>query len=91
MSYRVTDTNAVTLVPDSATPGMASPPIMEGPVTTQEPLGKPFDATEPKPIKVPEVVVKEVRKRKDPYTVTMPRARCGFPCPSMRCLDPSRL
>lgn len=81
MTYRVTDTNAVTLVPDNAVPGVASPPIMEGPVATQEPLSKPFDAAEPKPIKVPEVVVKEVRKRKDPYAVDDATSTMRVPVP----------
>lgn len=81
MTYRVTDTNAVTLVPDNAMPSVASPPITEGPVTTQEPVGKPFDAAQPKPIKVPEIVVKEVRERKDPYTVEDTSSTMRIPVP----------
>ena len=81
MTYRVTDTNAVTLVPDNAMPNVASPPIKEGPVAMQEPVGKPFDVSEPKPIKVPEVVVKEVRTRKDSYTVDDTTSAMRIPVP----------
>ena len=81
ITYRRTDSNAVTLVPDNAVPGAVLPSNNEGQIATQEPVSKPFDATEPKPIKVPEVVVKDVRNRKDSYTVDDSETAMRMPVP----------
>lgn len=82
MTYRMTDTDTVTLVPDTAMPGVTAPSIEEGQVIPQESAGKPIDATEPKPVKVPEIVVKEARQRKDKsYTVDEVSSATRIPVP----------
>lgn len=82
IAYRVTDTNAVTLVPDGAEPGAVVLPNNESQVSTEEPAGKPFDVTEPKPVKIPEVVVKEARKRESQsYTVDEVSSATRIPVP----------
>lgn len=81
ITYRRADTNAVTLVPDNAVPGAVFPPNREDRVVTEESADKPFDVTEPKPIKVPEVVVKDVRERKDSYTVDDTSSATRIPVP----------
>lgn len=69
VAYRLTDVNAVMLVPDAALPG-ASLPGMEGQGSSREPVDRPIDVAEPKPVKVPEIVVKETRKQESAQAYT---------------------
>lgn len=58
-----------------------SVPTEPEPASVEEPVGKPLDVTEPKPIKVPEVVVKEVRERKTSYAVDEVSSATRMPVP----------
>lgn len=80
LTYRMTDTNAVMLIPGNAISEIALPE--PGQATKQEQLGKPLDVMEPKPIKVPEVVVKETRRRDgQSYTVDEVSSATRIPVP----------
>ncbi|MGE0642287.1 MAG: TonB-dependent siderophore receptor [Nitrospira sp.] len=79
LTYRLTGTNAVLLIPGQATSGVALPEPGQAP--PQERMGAPLDVTEQKPIKVPEVVVKETRERKDSYTVDEVSSATRIPVP----------
>lgn len=78
VTYRLTAANAVTLVPSavsSSTPEAQTVPL--------EPIGTgPTDIVDSKPVKVPEIVVKEVRKRESQaYTVDDTSTATRIPVP----------
>ena len=77
----MTGTNSVMLVSSSTMLGAPSP----------EPLEESIAASRQQPIKVPEIVVKDVRERKDSYTVDDTSSAIEFPFPFMTLLDPLRL
>jgi len=82
LTYRLTDTNAVTLLPGAAMPGVAAPSVSENQVTPPGSAGGPAEAVESKPVKVPEIVVKEARQRKDKsYTVDDVSTATRIPVP----------
>src|SRR5688500_3503698 len=58
-----------------------SVPTEPEPASVEEPVGKPLDVTEPKPINVPEVVVKQVRERKTSYAVDEVSSATRMPVP----------
>lgn len=80
VTYRLTDSNAVMLVPGAALPG-ASLPGMEGQGSFQEPVDRPIDVAEPKPVKVPEIVVKETRKQESAQAYTANEASTAMRIP----------
>ncbi|MBX3302873.1 MAG: TonB-dependent receptor [Nitrospira sp.] len=74
LTYRFTNANTVTLVqrvPASADPVPLQPQSSDAPTS----------ANMQKPIKVPEIVVKEVRERKDSYTVDEVSSATRIPVP----------
>jgi iron complex outermembrane receptor protein len=81
LTYRLTDANAVTILPGAAMPGVAPPSISENQMTPPGSAGGPAEAAESKPVKVPEVVVKDVRARKDSYTVEDVSTATRIPVP----------
>ena len=74
LTYRITGTNAVTLVPGAIMPSSISPLLGKENATLPEPAGEPITTAQQKPIKVPEIMVKEVKERtyavNDAYTAT---------------------
>lgn len=58
ITYRVTDTDAVMLEPSAVPSTSETQTVPSGPMS-----GEPRDIADSKPVKVPEIVVKEVRKR----------------------------
>ncbi|MGC4098064.1 MAG: TonB-dependent receptor [Nitrospira sp.] len=80
MTYRMTDTNAVTLVPGTAGLGATSS-VGDNNTTSPEPIDGSVATSQEKPIKVPEVVVKDVRERKDTYTVEDTSTAMRIPVP----------
>ena len=61
LTYRFTDPATVTLVPGSA--ASSAVPLTQSQVPTSGSLPEASETQKPKPIKVPEIVVKEVRER----------------------------
>ncbi len=78
VTYRLTAPNAVTLVPSAVS---SSPPDAQ--TVPLEPIGAgPTDIVDSKPVKVPEIVVKEVRKRESQaYTVDDTSTATRMPVP----------
>lgn len=68
LTYRMTGANAVTLGPGVAIPGVAAPLLGEEKATLPEPARKAISTAQQKPIKVPEVMVKDVKMRNQGYT-----------------------
>lgn len=63
LTYSMTDGNAVTLVPGALVPMTAPASQPQSQVVQPEPLKKANEPVNSKPIKVPEIVVKEVKQR----------------------------
>ena len=67
---------------DAAIPGATQPSNKESEATSSEPAPEQIDAAAPKPVKVPEIVVKEARERKDTaYTVDEVSSATRIPVP----------
>lgn len=81
MTYRLTEPSAVTLLPGTAMPGISSPSIGESQSALPEPAAGSIDRTMDKPIKISEIVVKETRQRRDPYTVDEVSSATRIPVP----------
>jgi len=82
LTYRVTSANAVTLVPAaSGTPsGVAVPSLAQS--ASHQPLAEPSVAPQSKPVKVPEIVVKDVKERDEhSYTVDEVSSATRIPVP----------
>lgn len=81
LTYRLTEPNAVTLLPGVAMLGAVSPLIGESQSTQSEPAAGSIDTTMEKPIKISEIVVKETRQRREPYTVDEVSSATRIPVP----------
>ncbi len=81
LTYRLTEPNAVTLLPGVAMLGAVSPLIGESQSTQSEPAAGSIDTTMEKPIKISEIVVKERRERREPYTVDEVSSATRIPVP----------
>jgi iron complex outermembrane recepter protein len=65
LAYRLEDTNAVILVQESPKPVVPPSPPPQSQVVSPELPRPSSEAIQPKPVQVPEIVVKEVRERAD--------------------------
>ncbi len=82
LTYHLTGTNAVTLVQGTATPVVASPLLAEEQAPSPDPVSEPMATAPQKPIKLPEVMVKERKERKDTaYTVEEVSSATRIPVP----------
>lgn len=82
LTYRVTGTRAVTLVPGAVAPAVAPPILAEEKKVFPESPGEPIGTVSQKPIKLPEVMVKETRERKDSaYTAQDTSTALRIPVP----------
>ncbi len=81
LTYSLTEGNAVTLVPGAIMPTVAAPSIGGSEATTPESQAGSTDTTMVKPIKVSEIVVKEKRERRAPYTVDEVSSATRIPVP----------
>jgi iron complex outermembrane recepter protein len=76
VTYRLTDTNAVMLVP-----GAVSSSMEEHLRTAPEPRSEPTEVAESKPVKVPEIVVKDMKTRGQGYTAEDASTAMRIPVP----------
>ena len=82
LTYRMTGTKAVTLVPGAVAPAATSPLLGEEKGAAPESVGEPMATAQQKPVKIPEVMVKEARERKDSsYTVQDTSTALRIPVP----------
>ena len=63
LTHRFTDAATITLVPESIAPSALAPPQAQSQVAPSDSIHEAGEAQQSKPIKVPEIVVKEVRER----------------------------
>ncbi|MEK6763094.1 MAG: TonB-dependent receptor [Nitrospirota bacterium] len=63
LTHRFTNPSTITLVPESVTPSVLPPPLAQSQVAPSDFIHETGEGQQSKPIKVPEVVVKEVRER----------------------------
>lgn len=81
VTYRLTAANAVTLVPGVTMPGAASSLLGEEKAALPEAAGEPIAPAQQKPIKVPEVMVKEAKVRDQGYTAEDASTAMRIPVP----------
>jgi iron complex outermembrane recepter protein len=82
LTYRMTGSKAVTLVPGAVVPAATSPLLGEGKGAAPESVGEPMATAQQNPVKVPEIVVKEARKRESQsYTVDEVSSATRIPVP----------
>lgn len=81
LTYRMTSTNAVMLVPGATRPGAASPLLGEEKAMSSEPAGETIAPVQQKPIKVPEVMVKDVKMRNQGYAAEEASTAMRIPAP----------
>lgn len=81
LTYRMTGTNAATLVPGVTMPGAAPSLLGEENAALPEAAGEPITPAQQKPIKVPEVMVKEAKVRDQGYTAEDASTAMRIPVP----------